>query len=288
MEPVTLWPTTQPRHIALNGDLGSGKSAVARILAQDYGFEYVSTGDVHRRIAVSRGLSTLEANLVAESDDSIDRDVDRVTQELSGSSRPHVFDSRMAWRFVAAALKVRLIVRPEIAATRVQHRGAAAEDVYATSAAAHEALEQRYESERRRFMVKYGVDVSHLRNYHVVIDTSRCSAHEVAQLIKDRYHSSVQGAPELWVEPETLIDLPDLRDSHPGGAGTVTTTGVPMVYARPFFVALQTGGATGPSSGDGLTRGRLVAEALEVIGTWGTAQDLVDLAQSRASTTAPE
>ena len=39
------------RHIAINGELGSGKSSVARRLAETYGMRLVSTGDVQRAMA---------------------------------------------------------------------------------------------------------------------------------------------------------------------------------------------------------------------------------------------
>ena len=86
------------KHIAINGELGSGKSSVARHLAAKYKVKLVNTGDVERTIAASLNLSTLETNLHAEYDDMIDAQVDRVTKDLADSPDAIVFDSRMAWR----------------------------------------------------------------------------------------------------------------------------------------------------------------------------------------------
>jgi len=56
------------RSIVINGDLGSGKTAVAIDLARRLGLRRVSTGDLHREIARERRLTTLQLNRQAEDD----------------------------------------------------------------------------------------------------------------------------------------------------------------------------------------------------------------------------
>lgn len=107
------------RHIAINGELGSGKSSVARRLAETYGMRLVSTGDVQRSIAKSLNMTTLETNWLAEKDAMIDAQVDSVTKELGSSQEPIIFDSRMAWKMVPTAFRVRLIVDTDVAAIRL-------------------------------------------------------------------------------------------------------------------------------------------------------------------------
>ena len=41
--------------ISITGDLGSGKSTVAKQLAKDLGFDYISTGTIFREIAKEYG-----------------------------------------------------------------------------------------------------------------------------------------------------------------------------------------------------------------------------------------
>src|SRR5438552_1581595 len=98
------------QHVTVSGDLGSGKSTVAKLVSDIRHFRYVSTGDIHRDIARSMNLSTLETNLLAERDRFIDSKVDGATRELSvAATAPIVFDSRIAWFMVAQAFKVRLL-----------------------------------------------------------------------------------------------------------------------------------------------------------------------------------
>ncbi|MBO5847261.1 MAG: (d)CMP kinase, partial [Bacteroidales bacterium] len=54
-------------HISITGDLGSGKSSVAKILCQDLGFEYFSTGSLQRKLAAEKGMNTLDMNKFSES-----------------------------------------------------------------------------------------------------------------------------------------------------------------------------------------------------------------------------
>lgn len=62
--------------ISITGDLGSGKSTVAKQLAKDLGFDYISTGTIFREIAKEYGIDVLKLNKLALTDTSIDDRVD--------------------------------------------------------------------------------------------------------------------------------------------------------------------------------------------------------------------
>ena len=48
-------------NITITGNLGSGKSSVAKIL-KEKGYEYSSTGNIFRQLAMEKGLSVEEFN----------------------------------------------------------------------------------------------------------------------------------------------------------------------------------------------------------------------------------
>ena len=48
--------------IAINGQLGSGKSELCKRLQSEYGFEIFHTGRIQREFASELGISTLELN----------------------------------------------------------------------------------------------------------------------------------------------------------------------------------------------------------------------------------
>ena len=71
-----------PFRITIAGDIGSGKSTVAKKLADWLGVEPLSTGGIQRQIAQQRRLSVLELNKLAEEDPSIDREIDGYLMRL--------------------------------------------------------------------------------------------------------------------------------------------------------------------------------------------------------------
>ena len=54
-------------NITITGNLGSGKSSVAKIL-KEKGYEYSSTGNVFRQLAMEKGLSVEELSLIHNSE----------------------------------------------------------------------------------------------------------------------------------------------------------------------------------------------------------------------------
>ena len=48
--------------IAINGQLGSGKSELCKRLEEEYGFDVFHTGKIQREYAAELGISTLELN----------------------------------------------------------------------------------------------------------------------------------------------------------------------------------------------------------------------------------
>lgn len=202
MEAARRW-----KCFTVSGEVGSGKSSVARLLAARTGVEFHSTGGIQRSLAAGRKLSTLEMNLLSEGEPTIDEEIDGFTRELAASGREFVVDSRMAWHFVPNALKVFLRVDTRQAAERVlgdkQHRGDT-ESYRGWEDAVHDIL-ARQESERRRFLKTYGVDLSRWSNYDLVIDTTEISAERAVDLILDHRDRGEAAPPNrFWLAPKSL------------------------------------------------------------------------------------
>ncbi|MGH3821717.1 MAG: cytidylate kinase family protein [Pseudonocardiaceae bacterium] len=228
------------QHLAISGDLGSGKSTVAAILAQRTGGRLISTGMLQRDIAAKRGISTLQANLDAETDESIDLQIDGMLLDEGQTGPPTVFDSRMAWHFVPSALKIHIVVAPDIGAERIYNRTGSAVEKYDNVGAAQAAVEARAASEQARFLGKYQVDISRLSNYDVVIDSSDASQDDIIALIEHVMNPVT--APQLWISPRRVIPTGScMQYLQPDSEQPVADDpeGSIVCYARPYFFAIR-------------------------------------------------
>ena len=173
--------------IAVTGDLGSGKSTVCKELKKRLNAHYFSTGEIQRKIASEKGMSTYDLNRYAEDHPEIDRLIDDELKALSSSTDDMIIDSRMAWHFVNNAFKVFLLVDETVAAKRIIDDKRGLTETYLSIADAKQKLSARKESENFRYKQVYGVDCYDLTNYDLVIDTTDISPATVAERIIEQY-----------------------------------------------------------------------------------------------------
>jgi CMP/dCMP kinase len=172
-----------PRAVVFNGDLGSGKTTVSVLVAERLGVRRVSIGDLYRQMAAEHGMTALEFNLHAELDGKVDHYIDQLQHDIAASGERLVVDSRLAWFFFTDALKVHLVTDPVVAARRVLGRPGDAVENYRSVDEACRQLAGRSESERRRFLTRYGADKTDLRNYDLVCDTTSAAPEQVVARI---------------------------------------------------------------------------------------------------------
>ncbi len=170
----------RPMLITISGLPGSGKTTVARLVAQALGLEHVYAGDIFRRQAEAHGLS-LEAYLrQAETDPSIDRELDAQMCRRARAGNA-VLEGRlagfMAARAGAPALKVFLDASERVRAERIAAREGGATEERLREIQAREA------SDRRRYRELYGVDYHDPALYDVVMCTDDRAPPSVAQAI---------------------------------------------------------------------------------------------------------
>ena len=197
---------TVRQSIVLNGDLGSGKSTVSIEIAKRLGLRRISVGDLYREMAQQRQMTALQLNLHAELDQAVDGYVDQLQQNIADSGEPLVVDSRLAWHFFRDALKVHMITEPTEAARRVLSRPSGPAESYTSLEEARAKLRERSESERNRFIVRYGVDKARLRNYDLICDSTRATAKEVLEHIIAVYHGTLGSAVLRETPPLLLLD----------------------------------------------------------------------------------
>ena len=203
------------KNISITGDLGSGKSTVAKKLSQRLDLEYFSTGFLQRKLAQERGVDTLELNYISEKDTNIDDYIDQYLKDINVDiEKNYVLDSRLAWFFVDKSFKIYLTIVPEIAATRVinDHNRQNEPEAHTIEERVYTLLE-RQRIENRRFKSIYNVDCRDFNNYNLIIDTSCASVDEIVNLIVLIYKDYLQGIHHnrIWVSPQVLYPTQDIR-----------------------------------------------------------------------------
>jgi len=205
----------KPLIVTISGDLGSGKSVLANALVDYWSSESYSTGKIQREMAAERGISTLELNKLAESDKSIDDEIDGNFRKLSQTDVNLVIDSRMAWHFIPESFKIKLEVNPVLAAERIIAADRANEK-YGDFDATLRGLKDRKISERERFLKYYNVDIEDQNNYDLVIETTDVTPQAIQIVTNDAIKDWLIGKPygHFWVGARNLIPSKNKRDLH--------------------------------------------------------------------------
>ncbi len=201
--------------ISLAGDLGSGKSTVAKILIEALGAEYYSTGSIVRAIAERMGMTIGELNVYMETHPEIDKEVDDGLVALASDPRALIIDSRMAWHFTEGTFKVYLSTDIETASVRImsanrtcEHATTLEETIACTKA--------RRESEKKRYSEKYGVDITDLANYSLIVDTTNATPEEIAGVIISSFEKWKQDKQLrfCYLSPERINYVDDEHDGE--------------------------------------------------------------------------
>jgi CMP/dCMP kinase len=251
-------------HCTINGEIGSGKTSVAKVLGQESGREVVHAGSILRDTAAALGVTALEANRMAEGDAELDTRIDRTLLELGQSKRSLIFDSRVAWYILPSAFKVHLIVDPDIAARRLLAGRDSSVEKYRSVEEAKRSAEERYQSERRRFFHRHGIDIALLRNYDLVLDTSDAEPAFIAAEIKMAWTARQSEYP-LRISPRRVRQFQEPASVPADAVGEAGGCCPAIIYSRPNLFARQ----MGPLN-QALRHGELLVPALlagEVHGT---------------------
>lgn len=168
--------------ISLAGDLGSGKSTVSKILMERTGAEYYSTGTVCRAEAKKHGMTIDEFNRYMETHPEVDKAIDDALASLTHDPRTLVIDSRMAFHFVKGTFRVYLTTDPLVSAERILLDKRAGESFDTVEETARRVAARR-KSESLRYFEKYGVHITDMQNYDLVLDTTGITPTEVADII---------------------------------------------------------------------------------------------------------
>ncbi|OPY27640.1 MAG: cytidylate kinase [Methanocella sp. PtaU1.Bin125] len=163
--------------ITLSGQPGSGKTSVAKEIAEKYGFVIISAGEQFRKLAAERGMSLEDFGSLAEKDKSIDLAIDQRQKELSTKYPNVIVEGRLAGWTIDADLKIWLKTPLRVRAERIAKR----EEIPVHRA--FDETETRQKCEILRYRTFYEIDLNDLSCYDLIIDTSKWDVRGVSNIV---------------------------------------------------------------------------------------------------------
>jgi CMP/dCMP kinase len=168
--------------ITVSGPPGSGTTTVAQRVADRLGLELVPGGEVFRALAAERNMSLPVFGRYVADHPEVDVELDsRLARRARDGGA--VIESRLAGWIAhnerLAAVVVWIDCDPRIRARRV----AAREGVSVDRALADN--EERQRVERGRYLALYGVDLTDLSIYELVLDSGELRPQELADRVVD-------------------------------------------------------------------------------------------------------
>jgi CMP/dCMP kinase len=180
--------------ISICGTAGSGKSTVARILAQKLGYKHYYMGGIRRQVAKEKGMNLEEFNEFGEDDISTDKVVDDYQAQLGKAEDNFVIEGRTSFYFIPQSFKVFIDVDPKTGAERVfkdKHKESGAhrnEKIFETVEETMDDLKKRVESDKKRYTKYYNFDCYDLEHYDFIIDTSDHTVSQVVNAILEAFN----------------------------------------------------------------------------------------------------
>jgi len=170
--------------ITVHGPAGSGKSSISKLLAKRLRYKHYSVGDLRRQIAKKHGLTIAQLNKLGEKHDWTDKEPDELQRKLGRERKNFVIDGRVCFFFIPHSFKVYLHADLEVRARRVLKDERKAEG-YKSLKDAEKALVERDRSDRVRYRKYYRLDITKMRHYDLVIDTTSLTKRQIVERIME-------------------------------------------------------------------------------------------------------
>lgn len=173
--------------VTISGKPGSGKSTVAKLLAEKLGFRYEDMGHRRRKLAEEKGITLAELNRIGEEERWTDDAVDEYQKKLGQTADRVVVSGRTSFFLIPNSVKVFLDVDESEGARRItmsHDEGRQSEaGEFDSLEKIRKTLAERIASDRRRYEKYYGIDVYDPSHYDLVIDTTNLSIEKVVERI---------------------------------------------------------------------------------------------------------
>jgi cytidylate kinase len=177
--------------ITFSGLHGTGKTTVAKLVAEEFGLKHISTGTIFREMAAENHMSLVEFSEYAANHHEIDVKLDKKMRE-HGLKGNIVLDGQLCWYFLKkkADWKVLLVCDETTRINRIYDRDREQKGSTITRESARQETLERERIEQERYKEIYGIDLSDPKfvedNHDIVVDTTSLTIPEVVESIVSR------------------------------------------------------------------------------------------------------
>ncbi len=171
--------------ITISGTPGSGKSTIAKKLAQKLKWPHYYIGALRRKKAKERGMTLAEYNKLGETDSSTDLEVDNYQKKLGQTQDNFIIEGRTSWYMIPHSIKLFFNVDENEGAKRVfkelQKQNSRNEDInLRTITDVLASHRQRKKSDIMRYEKYYNInDVFNANHYDYIFNTTALNAKQV-------------------------------------------------------------------------------------------------------------
>lgn len=170
-----FWYTTN-MILTINGKEGSGKTTVAKQLAEKLGYKRYYVGGMRRDAARKKGMTLEEFNTWSETHPEGDTHFDEMVTKLGNEENNFIIESRTAFHFIPHSIKIYLDVDLDIAARRIFNddklHSRNERDKINSLEEIKKGLQARTGSDNKRYKQYYDLDIHNPKQYDIVLDTS--------------------------------------------------------------------------------------------------------------------
>lgn len=171
------------KNIAISGDIGTGKTTLAKKLAEKLGWKHVNAGQIYRQYVAENNVRLEDPDKVP---DEFDRALDERMKKGLESEEDTVFESRLAgWlsRDFKSTLKVLCTADLDECVRRVVHRDTETEEQ------ARAKLLKRSKGLQNRYKYLYGVDdFLNPQYFNLVVDTTKLNPQQVLDQVLEKFY----------------------------------------------------------------------------------------------------
>jgi len=169
--------------LTISGPPGSGKTTVCNKLSEALSLKAVVFGRIFRDIAAEYGMTLSELGDIAEEDPSIDEMIDSRILQMAVENDNIILESRLAAYMLTnngiPAFRIYLDASPDVRVARIGMRDNESMEKALTDTIEREA------SEKKRYMMYYGIDLNDTNVYDLMVNTDDIDPDQVVRVIID-------------------------------------------------------------------------------------------------------